>query len=92
MWKYVTRGIRETLERRANRRTNLYSQNSQENSVKCEIKTNLVSNQKLLAPTFSTFNNGFCDSTKSTGAKDKKEDSKWDAKHNWTDAVGWVCV
>ncbi|XP_051161623.1 uncharacterized protein LOC127281777 [Leptopilina boulardi] len=92
MWKYVTRGIRETLERRANRRTNLYSQNSQENSVKCEIKTNLVSNQKLLAPTFSTFNNGFCDSTKSTGAKDKKEDSKWDAKHNWTDAVGWTGV
>lgn len=92
MWKFVTRGIRETLERRANRRTNIYSQNSQENSVKSEINTNLVSNQKVLAPTFSTFNNGFCDSTKSTGAKGKKEDSKWDAKHNWTEAVGWTGV
>lgn len=91
MWKFVTRGIRETLERRANRRTNIYSQNSQENTLKNEIKTNLVSNQQFLTPTFSTFNNRFCDSTRSTGAKDKRDDSKWDAKHNWTEAVGWVC-
>ncbi|KAK2583049.1 hypothetical protein KPH14_009087 [Odynerus spinipes] len=91
MWKFVTRGIRESLERRACR-TNIYSQTSAENNTKNEIKTSLVCNHKFIAPTFSAYNNGFCGSKKSDGAEDKNEDTKWNTKHNWTEAVGWSGV
>ena len=90
MWKFVARGIRESLERRAGCRTNVCSQTSQDSNAKGEAKTSLVCNQKFLPPSFSAFTNGFCGSAKARGAKDKKQDSKWDAKHNWTEAVGWV--
>lgn len=92
MWKFVARGIRESLERRSNCRTNLCSQSSQEGNAKGETKTSLACNQKFLAPSFSAFTNEFCGSARSRGAKDEKQESKWDAKHNWTEAVGWSSV
>ncbi|XP_076236005.1 uncharacterized protein LOC143180276 [Calliopsis andreniformis] len=91
MWKYVTRGIRETLERRACR-TNVYSQTSQDSNAKNEVKTNLTCNHKFLAPSFSAFNKQFCGSTKTGGAKDKEYDSKWNTKYTWSEAVGWSGV
>ena len=91
MWKYVTRGIRETLERRACR-TNVYSQTSQDSSAKNEVKTSLTCNHKLLAPSFSVCNKEFCGSTKTGGARDKDYDSKWNTKYTWSEAVGWSSV
>lgn len=87
MWKIVTRGIRETFERRACR-TNVYSQTSQDNTN--EVKTNLTCQQKLFAPACITWNKGFCGSAKSAGAKDKEHGYKWDTKHSWPEAIGWV--
>lgn len=92
MWKYVTRGIRETLERRACR-TNVYSQTSQDSNAKSEVKNSLTCNHKFLAPSFSVFNKEFCGSRKTDGAEDKEQDSKWNTKYTWSEAVGWVnCV
>ncbi|KZC09976.1 PREDICTED: uncharacterized protein LOC107188082 [Dufourea novaeangliae] len=91
MWKFVTRGIRETLEFRACR-TNVYSQTSQDNNAKNEVKTSLTCNQKFLAPTFSAFNKETFGSTKTGGTKDKNQDSKWNTKYTWSDAVGWSSV
>ncbi|XP_031836153.1 uncharacterized protein LOC116428542 [Nomia melanderi] len=90
MWKFVTRGIRETFERRACR-TNVYSQTSQDNT-KNEVKTNLTCNHKFFTPTISVFSKRFCGSTKANDFKDKNEDSKWNPKHTWTEAVGWSSV
>lgn len=90
MWKFVTRGIRESLERRACR-TNIYSQTNPENNAKSEVKTPLACNSKFIAPYFSAYK-GSCGSTKSGGAEDKNEDRKWNTKHNWTEAVGWSGV
>nr|XP_033330651.1 uncharacterized protein LOC117222826 [Megalopta genalis] len=90
MWKFVTRGIRETLERRTCR-TNVYSQTSQDNT-KNEVKTNLTCNHKFVTPSISVFNQEFCGSAKAGDFKDKKEDSKWNTKHTWTEAVGWSSV
>lgn len=92
MWKFVTRGIRETLERRVCR-TNVYYQTSQDPNSKNEVKTSLTYNHKFLPPTFSIFNKEFCGSTKTSGTKDKNHDSKWNTKYTWSEAIGWVnCV
>ncbi|XP_043261644.1 uncharacterized protein LOC122402698 [Colletes gigas] len=91
MWKFVTRGIRETLERRTCR-TNVYSQTSQDNNPKNEVKTNLTCNHKFLAPSFSAFNKEFCGSAKTDDANDNNHDSKWNTKYTWSDAVGWTSV
>ena len=90
MWKFIARGIRDTLERRTSYRTNVCSQSSQKSDLKSEAKICLVDNEKFLAPSFSAFINGFCASAKARGAKDEKEEFKWHAKHSWTEAVGWV--
>lgn len=90
MWKFVARGIRETLERRACR-TNVYSQSSQDNT-KNEIKANVTCQQKFLPPILVTCNKGFCGSTKSAGTEDKENKSDWNTKHTWTEAVGWSSV
>ncbi|XP_053977807.1 uncharacterized protein LOC128875871 [Hylaeus volcanicus] len=91
MWKFVARGIRETLERRTCR-TNVYSQTSQDSNAKNEVKTNLTCNHKFLAPSFSIFNKECCGSAKTDGAKGKDHDSKWNTKYSWSDAVGWTSV
>ncbi|XP_017876907.1 uncharacterized protein LOC108623112 [Ceratina calcarata] len=91
MWKFITRGIRETLERRACR-TNVYSQTPQEPNTKNEVKTSLTCNHKFLAPSFSIFNKEFCGSTKTAGTKDKDYDSKYNTKYTWSDAIGWSSV
>lgn len=91
MWKFITRGIRETLERRACR-TNVYSQTSQEPNTKNEVKTSLTCNHKFLAPSFSIFNKEFCGSEKTAGAKDNDYDSKYNTKYTWSDAIGWSSV
>ncbi|XP_011697392.1 PREDICTED: uncharacterized protein LOC105455625 [Wasmannia auropunctata] len=90
MWKVVFRGIRETLERRVCR-TNVYSQSSQDNA-KNEVKTSLTCQQKFLPPVFITCDKGFCESAKSAGAKNERHDSDWNAKHSWSEAVGWSSV
>ncbi|XP_076750614.1 uncharacterized protein LOC143423284 [Xylocopa sonorina] len=92
MWKFVSRGIRETLERRACR-TNVYSQTSQEpNAPKNEVKTSLTCDHKFLAPSFFGFNKKCCGSTKTGGTKDKDDDSKWNTKYTWSEALGWTSV
>lgn len=91
MWKFVTRGIRETLERRLECRTNIYSQIIQENNAKNEVKKkSLPCNRKCIEGSYSAYNNDFFGSTNSKGPKDNNEGTKWNTKHNWADAVGWV--
>ncbi|XP_029052241.1 protein SHC1-like [Osmia bicornis bicornis] len=90
MWKFVARGIRETLERRTCR-TNVYSQSSQESNTKNEVKASLTCNHKFLAPSFTAFNNEFCGSSKSSGTKDKDHDSNY-TKYTWSEAIGWSSV
>ncbi|CAK9826393.1 Chitin synthase regulator 2 [Anthophora retusa] len=91
MWKFVTRGIRETLERRTCR-TNVYSQTSQDSNSNNEVKSSLTCNYKFLVPNFSVFNKHICGSRKIGGTKDKEDDSKWNAKHSWSEAIGWTSV
>lgn len=92
MWKSVTRGIRESLERRVCR-TNVYSQSSQDGtennneSSKCNS-----SERRCIAPSFSAFYHGYCGNANHLGAKDKEGHNKYDAKYTWTDAVGWVII
>lgn len=88
MWKFVARGIRETLERRTCR-TNVYSQSSPESNTKNEVKASLTCNHKFLAPSFTAFKNEFCGSSKSSGTKDKDHDSNY-TKYTWSEAIGWV--
>lgn len=90
MWKFVSRGIRETLERRACR-TNVYSQTSQEPNTKNEVKASLTCNHKFLAPSFSAFNKEFCGSSKTGGTKDKDYDSNY-TKYTWSEAIRWSSV
>lgn len=91
MWKSIVRGIQSTIERRACR-TNVYSQSSQDNTKNQEIKTNLINQPNLLPSTFISFNKSFCGQSKSTGAKDEKNNSEWNARHTWTEAVSWVNI
>ncbi|KAI4485357.1 hypothetical protein M0804_006862 [Polistes exclamans] len=89
MWKFVTRGIRETLEKRGCR-TNIYSQTTQENNTPNEIKkTSLACNQKFVEDNYSAYSNEFYGSAKSKGTKDNNEGTKWNTKHGWVDAVSW---
>ncbi|XP_035719612.1 uncharacterized protein LOC118440535 isoform X2 [Vespa mandarinia] len=91
MWKFVTRGIRETLERRLECRTNIYSQIIRGNNTKNEVKKKSLScNQECIGTSYSAYNNEFCESTRSKGAKDNNEGTKWNTKHNWAEAVGWA--
>ncbi|XP_035719611.1 uncharacterized protein LOC118440535 isoform X1 [Vespa mandarinia] len=93
MWKFVTRGIRETLERRLECRTNIYSQIIRGNNTKNEVKKKSLScNQECIGTSYSAYNNEFCESTRSKGAKDNNEGTKWNTKHNWAEAVGWSSV
>ncbi|XP_012277180.1 uncharacterized protein LOC105697980 [Orussus abietinus] len=91
MWKFVTRGIRETLERRACR-TNVYSQTSQDGNSSSEVKTGLACNYKFLPPAFVTYKSGFCGYVRDKGAKGERRNSQWNAKRTWTEAVGWSSV
>ncbi|XP_066594108.1 uncharacterized protein [Prorops nasuta] len=85
MWKLATRGIRETIERRACR-TNVYSQSQ---DGKSEVKTSFTCNQNLLSPSISSYTNAFSDSKKAGKTKDEYCHSRWNAKHSWSEAVGW---
>lgn len=87
MWKFVTRGFRETLERRACR-TNVYSQTAQDNDPKSEVKQSLTCQHKFLTPSISVFNKGFCGSTKTGGTKNNNYEWKWKTKHILSEAVG----
>lgn len=88
MWKFVTRGFRETLER-CTCRTNVYSHTSQNNNSNSEVKQSLTCQQKLLIPSISAFNKRFCGSAKISGTKGNNYEWKWNAKHIWFEAVGW---
>lgn len=90
MWKFIVRGIQSTIERRACR-TNIYSQSSQDNS-KNEVKTNLMNQQILLPSTFTFYDKSLCGWAKRAGAKDKKYNSEWNARHSWPEAVSWVNI
>ncbi|KAG7206480.1 hypothetical protein KM043_003825 [Ampulex compressa] len=91
MWKFVARGIRESLERRACR-TNVYSQTPQDSNVKGEVKTSLTCNHKFLAPSISAYKHEYCGSKRTGDTEDKDYESKWNAKHTWSEAVGWSSV
>lgn len=88
MWKFITRGIRETLERRTCR-TNVYSQSSQDNP-KHEVKTNLTC--QFLPPIFITCDKSFCGSARTTdfNFKKKQHNSKLIFKYSWLEAIGLV--
>lgn len=93
MWKFVTRGIRKSLERRTSCQTNVYSQTSQDSNSKCEVKTHLTCNHKFLAPTLLYCKTGLYNFTRVGGTKDKHRDSSdWNAKYSWTEAVGWSSI
>ncbi|XP_043278952.1 uncharacterized protein [Venturia canescens] len=92
MWKLVTRGIRESLERRASCRTNIHSQTPGDNrgTTKSEVKYDFIKNHKFLAPNIVVkCNSGPGGSTKTDGPKYKKYNSKWDTRRSWSEAVGW---
>ncbi|XP_015607485.1 uncharacterized protein LOC107273617 [Cephus cinctus] len=89
MWKFMTRGIRETLERRTNCRTNVYSQSSPNNN-EIQVKNRPECSGKFHAPNLTSCkDNNICGSTKTAGAKDEKHDSKWNPRHTWREAIGW---
>ncbi|XP_012226819.1 uncharacterized protein [Linepithema humile] len=90
MWKFIVRGIQSTIERRICR-TNIYSQSSQDNPTN-DVKTNLTSQQNLLSSTFTFCDKNFCEWAKRAGAKDKKYNSEWNARHSWPEAVSWSSI
>lgn len=96
MWKFVTRGIRESLDRRLCR-TNVYSQTNNNNS---ENNDSIINEQQLhqknclakyhsdlKSPIFSDFARRHC---QYLGAETNNEKQKSDPKYSWSDAVGWV--
>ena len=86
----MTRGIRETLERRGTCRTNVYSQTTPDNGGS-EVKDKIANkSQTFLASPVESCDKGFFGSAKTGGPKDKKYDSKWDTRRSWSEAVGWV--
>lgn len=90
MWKFVSRGIRDSIGRRACR-TNIYSQSSQDPPEAKQSK--IVKNcqyKRCIVQSFSSFYHGFYGKSRYLGAKDKQDKNKYDAKYTWTDAVGWV--
>lgn len=94
MWKFVTRGIRETLERRGNCRTNVYSQTSSDNTnngTPKEVRSRQICQSKFFTPIFASNTFRCCGSTKFNGTKDKQHDNNWKAKHTWGEAFRWVC-
>jgi hypothetical protein len=83
MWKFVTRSIRESLERRTCR-TNIYSQSSQDGN------SNAVEQKEFFTPTFSSTSHDYFGNTKDSGAKDNEEQNNYNADFTWLEAVSWV--
>ena len=86
MWKFVARGIRESL---IGRRTcsNIYPQSAQNSSTDSNHDRKTISKTKSCSfPVYFRC----CGNAKYNGTKDKEKNDKWDAKYSWTEAVGWV--
>ncbi|KAJ8681277.1 hypothetical protein QAD02_017064 [Eretmocerus hayati] len=104
MWKFLSRGIRETIERRACR-TNVYSQSSQDangGSTSSSSGPSSTSENRskfcpccprgLLVPSFSALYHNYCEKGRQIGPKDSDDHNKYDAKYTWSEAVGWSSV
>lgn len=92
MWRSLTRGIRETLQKHICR-TNVYSQSSTNDHSQSQVKeTNSICKYQcnILPPIISAYKHGIFRSVKTGRAQDERHDSQWKAKHTWTEAVGWV--
>lgn len=89
MWKFVARGIRESL---IGRRTcsNVYPQST--NNQASDLSTDNNHKKTISKSKSCSFPIYFrcCGNAKYNGTKDKEKDDKWDAKYSWTEAVGWV--
>ncbi|KAF7989696.1 hypothetical protein HCN44_008370 [Aphidius gifuensis] len=91
MWKNLTRGLRETLERRVCP-TNVYSQaqNEENNSNILSYKKSCL-NIKNSCIDLVKHQNSFCGLFNNRGAKDKKHYSDWNkcAQRSISDVLGW---
>lgn len=85
MWKFISRGIRETIERRACR-TNVYSQTSADECNEAKPSVNVK--QSGLAN--CRYTSGFCGFFHYRGTKDKKTGPGWSAERTLSDVLGWV--
>lgn len=95
MWKFVSRGIRESLERRVNCRTNVYSHTSQDGNTKSEVNQ-LSSDDHCRNKPLIPINQTLCkyfNISRGVGTADKVTDrsrgSRWNPKYSWTEAVEW---
>uniref|UniRef100_A0A0C9PQ57 YbeQ_0 protein n=2 Tax=Fopius arisanus TaxID=64838 RepID=A0A0C9PQ57_9HYME len=86
MWKFISRGIRESIERRACR-TNVYSQPTSE---ECNSEAKSSANVKKSSLTNCRYTNGFCGFFNNRGAKDKK--TGWSAEKTLSDVLGWSSI
>ncbi|XP_014238665.1 uncharacterized protein LOC106660244 [Trichogramma pretiosum] len=92
MWKYVARGVRDTIERRTCR-TNIYSQSAQQEPTP-ENPERSVDRCKILKSVrpqfFAVFNRyGY---KKYSGAEKDETKDKYKAEYTWCDAVSWSSV
>ncbi|XP_015112288.1 uncharacterized protein LOC107037961 isoform X2 [Diachasma alloeum] len=91
MWKFVSRGIRESIERRACR-TNVYSQPTADECNGSEAKATANVNKSSLTSCRNT--SGFCGFFNYRGTKDKKSGPHWSADRTLFDssilAIGWA--
>ncbi|XP_015509806.1 uncharacterized protein [Neodiprion pinetum] len=92
MWKFVSRGIRESLERRANCWTNIYPHTSQDGSggSKSEVnQTSKVHKQVSIDYSISRYFN-ICRGFGAAGPDgDKSRGYRWNPKYSWVEAVEW---
>lgn len=97
MWKTITRGIRESLERRVCR-TNVYSQPSADDNnpitICNEAKPSTSIKNSYLNLSKQQYN-GFCGLFNlRSDDEDKKYYSNWNkcTQRKLTDVLGWVCI
>lgn len=90
MWKFVTRGIRESFERRACR-SNIYSQSAQDPGGNEYNHNNTVTRKQQRSPEVPVYFR-CCGNAKDNGTKDKEKGHQWEARYSWTEAVGLVSL
>ncbi|XP_063994427.1 uncharacterized protein LOC135171798 [Diachasmimorpha longicaudata] len=89
MWKFISRGIRESIERRACR-TNVYSQPPTDECNNSEVKSTVKVNDSSLTTYRNT--SGFCGFFNYRGTKDKKSRPHWSADRTLSDVLGWSSI
>ncbi|XP_020706901.2 uncharacterized protein LOC105684147 [Athalia rosae] len=93
MWKFVSRGIRESLERRANCSTNIYSHTSQDGTLKSEVnptRTACAVDQPRKIGCLITRYINICRGIQAANPTTyKSRGSRWNPKYSWGEAVEW---